>query len=123
MIVPVGEQLVDNYQVIKLPDDGQNTATSSAQHLVETETALLARIEFLEAQLAKMDNDKKSTDHKKSPFSVEQIKHDDHLLSFYTGFSSFAIFWSFISSLDLLLTSFITGGQNQMQRNDTVPQN
>jgi len=35
MIVPFGEQLVDNYQVIELPDDGSNTATSSAQHLVD----------------------------------------------------------------------------------------
>jgi len=47
MIVPVGEQLIDNYQVIELTDDGSNTATSFAQHLVET--ALLARYEFLEA--------------------------------------------------------------------------
>jgi len=79
MIVPVGKQLVDNYQVIELPDDGSNTATSSARHLVET--ALLARIEFLEVQLAKMENnDKKSTDRKKSLFSIEQIKHDDHLV-------------------------------------------
>ena len=98
MVVPVGEQLVDNYQVIELPDDGPNTATSSAQHLVET--ALLTRIEFLEARLAKMENnDKKSTDHKKSPFSVEHIKHDDHLVSFYTGFPSFAIFLEFYQFL------------------------
>ena len=51
---------VDN-QVTELPDDGCSTPTcSSQQHLVET--ALLARIEFLEAQLEKL----KSTDHKKS---------------------------------------------------------
>ena len=58
MTVSVGEQLIDNYQVTELPDDGCSTATcSSQQHLVET--ALLARIEFLEAQLEKL----KSTDN------------------------------------------------------------
>ena len=52
MTVSVGEQLIDNYQVTELPDDGCSTATSSSQqHLVET--ALLACIEFLEAQLEK----------------------------------------------------------------------
>ena len=89
MTVLVGKKLIDNYQVTELPDDGSTTATSSSQqHLVET--ALLARIEFLEAQLEKLQNDKKSTDLK--PFSVDQIKQDDHQVSFYTGFPSFAIF-------------------------------
>ena len=41
MTVSVGKQLIDNYQVTELPDDGSTTATSSSQqHLVET--ALLA---------------------------------------------------------------------------------
>ena len=48
MTVSIGEQLIDNYQVKQLPDDGCSTATSSSQqHLVGT--ALLACIEFLEA--------------------------------------------------------------------------
>jgi len=50
--VSIGEQLIDNYQVTKLPDDGSTTVlatatSSSQQHLVET--ALLTRIEFLDA--------------------------------------------------------------------------
>ena len=99
MTVSVGEQLIDNYQVTELPDDGSTTATSSSQqHLVET--ALLARIEFLEAQLGKLQNNDKSTDHKKSqPFSIDQIKHDDHQVSFYTGFPSFAVFLEFYQCL------------------------
>jgi len=57
--VPVGKRLVDNYQVIELPDDKSNTVTNSA-------LALLARIDFMEAHLAKTENnDKNSTDHKK----------------------------------------------------------
>ena len=98
MTVSVSEQLIDNYQVTELPDDGSTTATSSLQqHLVET--ALLALIEFLEAQLEKQNNEK-STDHKKSqPFSIDQIKHDDHQGSFYTGFPSFAVFLEFYQFL------------------------
>ena len=60
------------------------------------ETALLARIEFLEAQLEKL----KFTDHKKSqPFNIDQIKHNDHLISFYTGFPSFDLFLEFYQFL------------------------
>ena len=95
MTVSVGEQLIDNYQVTELPDDGCSTPTcSSQQHLVET--ALLARIEFLEAQLEKL----KSTYHKKSQsFNIDQIKHNDHLISFYTGFPSFDLFLEFYQFL------------------------
>ena len=95
MTVSIGEQLIDNYQVTELPDDGCSTATSSSQqHLVGT--ALLARIEFLEAQLENL----KSTDHKKSqPFTIDLIKHNDHLVSFYTGFPSFDLFLEFYQFL------------------------
>ena len=59
-------------------------------------TALLARIEFLEAQLENL----KSTDHKKSQsFSIDLIKHNDHLVSFYTGFPSFDLFLEFYQFL------------------------
>ena len=80
-----------------------STATSSSQqHLVET--ALLSCLEFLEAQLEKLQNNDKSTDHKKShSFSVDQIKHNGHQVSFYTGFPSFAVFWNFTSFLGLQL--------------------
>ena len=114
MTVSVGEQLIDNYQVTELPDDGSTTATSSLQQNL-VETALLARIEFLEAQLEKLQsNEKKSK--KSQPFSIDQIKHNDHLVSFYTGFPSFAMFWSFTSFLDHLLTNFITGDQTRCQK-------
>ena len=96
MTVSVGEQLIDNYQVTELPDDRSTTANSSSQqHLVEI--ALLACIEFLESQLEKLQNDKKSTDLK--PFSVDQIKQDDYQVSFYTGFPSFAVFLEFYQFL------------------------
>ena len=122
MIVSVGTQLIDNYQVTELPDNGSTTATSSSQqHLVET--ALLACIEFLVAQLEKLQNNDKSTDHKKSqPFSIDQIKHNGHQVSFYTGFLSFAVFWNFTSFLDLQLTNSITGEPNLMLESSIILQ-
>jgi len=94
MTVSIGEQLIDNYQVTELPDDGSTATSSSQQHLVET--ALLARIEFLDAQLEKLQKNKMT---KSQPFSIDQIKHNDHLVSFYTGFPSFAVFLEFYQFL------------------------
>ena len=120
MTVSVGKQLIDNYQVTELPDDGSTTATSSSQqHLVET--ALLARIEFLEVQLEKIQNDKKSTDYK--PFSIDQIKQDDHQVSFYTGFPSFAVFLEFYQFLGPAVDKLHYWGTNQVLERDNVLQN
>ena len=61
-------------------------------------TALLTRIEFLEAE-----NDRlKASLSKPQYFRIEQVQHDDHLFRFYTGFTSFAICLSF---WDLLFTN------------------
>ena len=74
MTALVGEQLLDDYQVIDLPDDGSTAKTCSAdQHLVTT--ALLARIEFLEAECSKLHNSERKGQH----FGIDQIKHDDCL--------------------------------------------
>ena len=55
MTALVGEQLLDNYQVIDLPNDGSTSESCSAdQHLVNT--ALLARIEILEAECSRLQN-------------------------------------------------------------------
>jgi len=53
MIIPIGEQLVDNYQVIEPPDDGSNAATSFAEQCF-VGTALLACIEFLGSSVGKI---------------------------------------------------------------------
>ena len=95
MTALVGEQLLDNYQVIDLPDDGSTTKDCSADHLVNT--ALLARIEFLEAECSRLQNSEQNL--KVQQFGIDQVKHDDHLVSFYTGFPSFAIFLAFFQFL------------------------
>ena len=92
MTVLVGEQLLDDYRVIDLPDDPSTTeATPSSADEGLVNTALLARIEFLEAECTRLQK----SDRKQQHFGIDKIKHDDHLISFYTGFPSFAIFLSF----------------------------
>ena len=90
----VGEQLLDNYQVNDLPDDGSTTQVCSTDQPLVT-TALLARIEFLEAECSRLQNSERKILH----FGIDQIKHNDQLVSFYTGFPSFAIFLAFFQFL------------------------
>ena len=62
MTALVGEQLLDDYQVIDLPNDGSTSESCSAdQHLVNT--ALLARIEILEAECSRLQNSERKYQH------------------------------------------------------------
>ena len=63
-----------------------STTAVAEQNLVST--ALLAHIEALEAENTRL---KKHLLSKETNFGMEQIKHDDHLVSFYTGFKSCGI--------------------------------
>ena len=108
-----------DYQVIDLPDNGSTAQASSAADQPLVTTALLARIEFLEAECSRLQN----SASKILRFGIDQIKHDDCLVSFYTGFPSFAIFWHFFSSLGLLWISCNIGVVNKVLRNDNVQRN
>ncbi len=91
-----------DYQVHELPGDigdstvegttpGPSVTTSEDRNLVSA--ALIARIEVLEAENTRL---KTSLSNKGTArFGIEQIKHDDRLISFYTGFSSYAILMAF----------------------------
>ena len=61
---------------------------------VVVNTALLARIEVLEAENAQL-----KSEPRKAYFRLEDIEHDDNLVRFYTGFVSFAIFIAFFEFL------------------------
>ena len=67
-----------------VPDTGTNPAVY---------TALLAYIEYLEAENAKLKS--VSSQDSKKYFGIEDIKDDDKLVCFYTGFTSFKPFLSF----------------------------
>ena len=86
-----------------LSEYGEGTDASSSSQMQSREspsdstgvllnTALLARIEYLEAE-----NDRlKASLSKPQYFRIEQVQHDDHLFPFYTGFTSFAILLEFL---------------------------
>ena len=56
--------------------------------------ALLKRIKVLEEE-----KKGRLSDSTKLPFCIEQIQHDDKLVQFYTGFSSFRLFLAFFELL------------------------
>ena len=101
-VTTTGEQLLDTgYQVHELPNLGDvddindhvpDTGTDPVVH-----TALLARIEYLEAENAKLKS-VCSQDSKKY-FRIEDIKDDDKLVCFYTEFISFKVFQAFFEFL------------------------
>ena len=62
-------------------------------------TALLARIEALEAENSHLKKKMDGMEQRLKHFRLEQVKHDDKLIRFYTGFVSFAVFLSFFNFL------------------------
>lgn len=122
LTVKVGEQLEVDYQVHELPGKSENTPeTTSAcpsatmapqQNLISA--ALLARIKVLEAENARL---KKCLSSEETYFGMEQIIHDDHLVSFYTGFRSYKVFLAFFQFLG---PAVITGASNPSRSNDNV---
>ena len=99
MVVPIGEQLQHDYQVYELPDEIQESpacvpqpSVSSTKEQALLNSALIARIEYLEAENARLRQQKvKDNKH----FSIDTIKHDDGLVRFYTGFTSYGILLAF----------------------------
>ena len=86
-----GEQLSTDISVHELPnEDGQPQSSTE----VVVNTALLARIQVLEAENSRL----KSVPQTKH-FRLEDIEHDDDLVRFYTGFVSYCVFIGFFEFL------------------------
>ena len=92
LTVAVGEQLQSDYQMHELPGGANDASDSSSlpaglqscshpQTEVLVHTALLARIEYLESENARL---KKECSPTTTHFRIEQVKHDDCLVRFYT---------------------------------------
>ena len=59
---------------------------SQSQTQVTVNTALLARIDFLESENASLKKDKIEIQSSQNFFNIEQIHNNDELVRFYTGF-------------------------------------
>ena len=133
----VGEQFCTDYQVHELPSDSGeclsdsfSTSTSALPSDISSQfdsaststfltdpsntevlvnTALLARIESLEAENRALKSSTKSSQQ----FCIEQIQHNDKLFSFYTGFVSFEIFMSFFEFLGPVVNELNYWGSKQ----------
>ena len=102
LTTPVGEQLDTNYSVHELPNLVEAAIpipsdVASERSLINR--ALLARIESLEADNARLKNCVSASCSQQRKLRVEHIKDNDHLFSFYTGFKSYAIFLTFFQFL------------------------
>ena len=76
---------------------GSSVPVVSKENLVST--ALVACIEALEAENSRLKKVLSWKEGKKSHFSMEHIKQDDKLVSFYTGFHSYMVFMAFFQFL------------------------
>jgi len=102
LIAPIGEQLQQDYHVHELPDSEEVTtpepqppcdSVPAGTSSVLVNNALLARIEVLEAEKKQLET--KVAGMTRVYFRIEDIKHDDALVRFYTRFVSFFVLNAF----------------------------
>ena len=92
----IAEPLETNYSIQELPElNGSEHSDRVQAERQLIDKALLTRVELLEAENKRLEHYKEEEKH----FRIDDIKHDDKLVHFYTGFTSFALFLAF---LDLL---------------------
>ena len=94
MSVSPGEPLLSDYGIHELPPFSSKLDSESGM----SETALFARIEFLEAETKRLMS---LIDTKMVPqlFRIEQIANNDALIRFYTGFVSYELLLKFFEFL------------------------
>lgn len=102
-------------------DQFPSSSTSSAvlpsqpQTSVLVHTALLARIELLEAQNASLKKENIKMRNKMAHFEIEQIHNNDKLVHFYTGFMSYGLFLSFFEFLGPVVDHLVYWGSKEGQ--------
>ena len=97
------------YHVHELPGPSTSESNSSDNQLISL--ALLTHIEFLEAEKRQTESKKKE----KQDFRIEDIRHDDKLIRFYTGFFSYAVFLTFFEQLGPVVNHLTFWGSLEIQ--------
>ena len=112
LIASVGEPLLSDHQVHELYSDSDSlaseafsasaavTRTEPSSSTVTVNTALLARVEFLEAENQQLKEKVKQLSLKRKTFCIKHIAHDDKLVRFYTGFCSYMVLLAFFEFLE-----------------------
>lgn len=94
-----------------------NQPSTKDDTVVVVNTALVARIEALEAENRLL---KEKVTPSESPFRIEQIKKDDQLVRFYTGFTSYLIFLTFFEFLGPAVNELNYWGSREGDHKDIV---
>ena len=119
LTVQVGEQLEVDYSVHELPTSSLVTNIPTEPQLSNADQSiinrsLLARIEFLESENDRLK--KELSENCSVSFSIEQIRDDDKLISFYTGFRSYSVFLAFFNFLGPAVDKLTYWGRKSVQR-------
>ena len=119
LTVQVGEQLEVDYSVHELPTSSLVTNISTEPQLSNADQSIinrsfLARIEFLESENDRLK--KELSENCSVSFSIEQIRDDDKLISFYTGFRSYSVFLAFFNFLGPAVDKLTYWGRKSAQR-------
>ena len=124
----IGEQLLGNYQVHELPsdstDDTSDYLPQSHHSLPETSkgselvlnTALLARIEALEAENQHLKKELKTREAQHQHFRISQVRDNNKLFRFFTGFASYMHFLALFEFLGPVVNELNYWGSKETSR-------
>ena len=124
----IGEQLLGNYQVHELPsdstDDTSDYLPQSHHSLPETSkgselvvnTALLARIEALEAENQHLKKELKTHEAQHQHFRISQVRDNNKLFRFFTGFASYMHFLALFEFLGPVVNELNYWGSKETSR-------
>ena len=117
MVVSVGEQLDSSYLLHELPagvDSIGGPTTSTSEVIVNT--ALLARIEYLESENRKLTDRLKVAEDGKRFFRADEIAGNDKLVKLYTGFHSHEVLLFFFKFLGPSVNNLTYWGEKERER-------